>query len=76
MQQLPVADYTIADRGYNKEELREMIRKRSSIPVIPRRSNSKRGNDDVDWSLYRYRYLIENLFARLKHFRGNSYPLR
>ena len=25
---------------------------------------------DMDWCLYKYRHLIENLFARLKHFRS------
>jgi len=70
VEQLPIADYTIADKGYDKEELREMIRQRSSIPVIPRKSNSKQGNADMDWGLNHYRHLIENLFARLKHFRS------
>lgn len=70
VEQLPVAEYTIADKGYNKEELREIIRKKPSIPIIPRRRNSKQGNADIDWNLYRYRHLIENLFARLKHFRS------
>jgi hypothetical protein len=26
--------------------------------------------DDIDWCLYKYRHLIENVFARLKHFRA------
>jgi len=67
---LPDADYVIADKGYDSEELRELIRKKSSIPVIPRKSNSKTGNDDIDWGLYKYRHLVENVFARLKHFRA------
>lgn len=24
---------------------------------IPRKGNSKTGNDDIDWSMYRYRHL-------------------
>nr|VFJ98255.1 MAG: Transposase DDE domain-containing protein [Candidatus Kentron sp. H]VFK03300.1 MAG: Transposase DDE domain-containing protein [Candidatus Kentron sp. H] len=28
------------------------------------------GNGDMDWGLYKYRHLVENLFARLKHFRA------
>jgi transposase len=67
---LPPADYTIADKGYDSEELRDIIRKKSSIPVIPRKSNSIIGNDDMDWGLYKYRHLVENVFARLKHFRS------
>lgn len=68
--QLPSADYTIADRGYDSEELREIIREKSSTPVIPRKSNSTIGNDDMDWGLYKYRHLVENIFARIKHFRA------
>jgi transposase len=37
---LPTADYIIGDKGYDSEELREIIRKKSSIPVIPRKINS------------------------------------
>jgi transposase len=67
---LPTAEYTIADKGYDSEELRELIRKKSSIPMIPRKSNSTIGNTDMDWCLYKYRHLVENVFARLKHFRA------
>ncbi len=28
------------------------------------------GNDEMDWCLYKYRHLVENVFARLKHFRA------
>jgi len=46
---LPKADYTIADKGYDSEEIREQIRQKSSTPVIPRKKNSKTGNVDIDW---------------------------
>lgn len=67
---LPDANYMIADKGYDSEELRDQIRAKSSIPVIPRKSNLTIGNDDMDWYLYKYRHLVENIFARLKHFRA------
>lgn len=67
---LPVSDYLIADKGYDSEELRELILNKSSIPIIPRKSNSKIGNSDLDWSLYKHRHLVENIFARLKQFRS------
>ncbi|EHL31055.1 ISSod6 transposase, IS1301 [Legionella drancourtii LLAP12] len=70
IEKLPAADFTVADKGYDSEEVRDTIRKKSSIPVIPRKSNSKIGNADMDWCLYKYRHLVENLFARIKHFRG------
>ena len=28
------------------------------------------GHPGMDWGLYKYRHLVENIFARLKHFRG------
>ena len=68
--ELPVSEYVIADKGYDSESIREAIREKSSIPIIPRRQNSKTGNDDIDWCLYKYRHLVENVFARLKQFRA------
>ena len=62
--------YIIADKGYDSEEIRELIREKGSTPLIPRKKNSKTGNDDMDWCLYKYRHLVENIFARLKHFRA------
>lgn len=40
------------------------------ISIISLRSNSKRLNPDLDKYLYRSRHLVENAFARLKHFRA------
>ena len=37
--------------------------------MCPRKRNSIKGNDDMDWDLYKYRHLVENIFARLKHSR-------
>jgi len=42
----------------------------ATIPVIPRKNNSIIGNADMDWGLYKYQHLVENIFARLKHFRS------
>lgn len=69
IERLPLSTYTIADRGYDKEDLRELIVEKTSIPIIPRKDNSRTGNSDIDWSLYKLRHLVENCFARFKHFR-------
>lgn len=69
MDMLPNADYIIADRGYDSEALREQIRDKNAIPVIPRKKNSKVDNDDIDWCLYKYRHLVDNFFDRLKQYR-------
>jgi transposase len=39
-------------------------------PVIPRKSNSKKPNPEFDRHLYKLRNLVENLFAKLKHYRS------
>jgi len=67
---LPKTDYVIADKGYDSEAIREQIRDRNSRPIIPRKRNSKVGNADIDWCLYKYRHLVENAFARLKQYRA------
>lgn len=58
IEKLPRADFTMADKGYDSEDVRNAIRKKSSTPVIPRKSNSKVGNADMDWYLYKYRHLV------------------
>ena len=70
IEKLPPADYIIADKGYDSEKLRDQIQNKLSIPVIPRRCSSTIGNENMDWCLYKYRHLVENVFARLKHFRS------
>jgi transposase len=67
---IPAATAVVADKGYDSETLREQITGKGSAAVIPRRRNSTKGNEGMDWSLYRYRHLVENAFARLKHFRS------
>ncbi len=66
----PLSGSTIADKGYDKEMLREKIRRKNSVPVIPGKCNSKIGNKDIDGHLYKMRHLVENQFARLKHYRA------
>ncbi len=64
------AQYFIADKGYDAEYIRDKARQHNMMPVIPRRKNSKQTNTDFDRYLYRLRHLVENVFARLKHFRS------
>ena len=64
------AEYLVADKGYDSEKIRECARTFDMIPVIPRKSNSSKGNPEFDGYLYRLRHLVENAFARLKHFRA------
>ncbi len=68
--QFPEAEVIIADKGYDSEQIRAAIESQGARPVIPRRRNSVKGNTDLDKGLYRYRHLVENTFARLKHYRA------
>ena len=60
----------IADKGYDSDKIREQARSKNMIPIIPRKTISKKLNPEFDKNLYKSRQLVENLFARLKHFRG------
>lgn len=64
------ADYFIADKGYDSESIRDKARSCDMIPVIPKRKNAKQPNPEFDSYLYKLRHLVENMFARLKHFRS------
>jgi len=67
---VPELEILIADKGYDSEILREYVAKQGAKSNIPRKSNSKIGNEKIDWCLYKYRHLVENIFARIKHFRS------
>ena len=64
------ADYFIADKGYDSEVIRDKARSNGMIPIVPKRANAKKPNPDFDRYLYKLRHLVENMFARLKHFRS------
>lgn len=64
------ASHFIADKGYDSEAIRSKARDAGMNPIIPRKSNSKKANPEFDSHLYKLRHLVENLFARLKHFRS------
>ena len=70
IERLPLGEAVIADKGYDSEVLRNQIKEKGCTSVIPRRSHSTIGNEEMDWCLYKYRHLVENAFARLKHFRS------
>lgn len=58
------------DKGYDSALLREKVKSTRTKANIPKKRNSQSSNEYMDWYLYKIRHLIENTFARLKHFRG------
>ena len=64
------ATYLIADKGYDADHIRIYAQNKDMLPIIPMRSNSKSLNKGFDKYLYKLRNLVENAFARLKHFRA------
>lgn len=67
---VPVSDVVVGDKGYDSERIRQRIEAKGSKAVIPRKKNSIKGNEDIDWHMYKSRHLVENTFARLKHNRA------
>lgn len=61
-----------ADKGYDSEHLRNQIKTTATKANIPKKSNIQSANDHMDWYLYRIRHLIENIFAKLKQYRGTA----
>ena len=67
---LKATEYVSADKGYDSDNLREIITQQSVKAIIPKKRNTTANNNHMDWHIYRIRHLVENFFARLKHFRG------
>ena len=63
------ADYLLADRAFDADWLREILKENSIIPVIPPKSN-RRFPAEFDKEAYKWRHLIENYFGKLKENRG------
>ena len=63
----------IADKGYDSDGLRAYIESIGGESVIPKRNYGQDlDKHSMDWCLYKYRHLVENAFARIKHFRAIS----
>ena len=59
-----------ADKGYDSDKLRAQIEEEGSKANIPYKRDREEKNKDMDWYLYKIRHLVENAFARLKHYRA------
>ena len=62
------ADFVIADRGYDSDDILEFINRQGAVAVIPPKANRK-VQREYDRELYKQRNLIERAFNKLKHWR-------
>ncbi|MEQ5701771.1 IS5 family transposase [Providencia stuartii] len=67
---LDATNYVSADKGYDSETFREIIINHGTQAIIPKKRNTLTNNNHMDWHIYKIRHLVENAFARLKHFRS------
>jgi transposase len=63
-----VAEYVIADKGYDSGAFVLYLKGQQSAAVIPSRANHKEQRE-IDTHLYKERHLIENQIGKLKQFR-------
>lgn len=63
------AGHLLADRAFDADWLRNDLLERGIIPVIPPKSNRK-FPATFDKETYKWRYLVENYFGKLKENRG------
>jgi len=63
------AEYLLADRGYDTNQLLSQAKLQGMTPVIPPKKNRKEQRE-YDNGLYRLRHLVENAFLHLKRWRG------
>jgi transposase len=59
----------LADRAFDANWVRDALTGKGIEPVIPPKSN-RRFPADFDRDTYKWRHLIENLFGKLKEYRG------
>jgi transposase len=58
--------YVVADKGYDRDPLRDQIRRQGAQPVIPsRRGYCRRRHDRAR---YKIRNVLERFFNRIKHY--------
>lgn len=63
------AEYLLADKSYDSDEIVAQAESQGMIAVIPPRTNRKIKRE-YDKDLYKLRHLVENAFLHLKRWRG------
>ena len=63
------AEYLLADRGYDSDQIVHCANSQVMIAVIPPKKNRKNLRS-YDHNIYKLRHLVENAFLHLKRWRG------
>lgn len=63
------AEYLLADRGFDSDEIIMLAQEQGMTPVIPPRKNRKVIRE-YDKTIYKTRHQVENAFLHLKRWRG------
>ena len=63
--------YALFDKGFGGDRNREIVREFSILPVIPFRKNQSQKLTKREENLYRKRFLIEDIFKKLKDIQGD-----
>jgi transposase len=63
------ADFLLADRGYDSNEIIDFAEANGMITVVPPKKNRKEQRF-YDKAIYKVRHLVENAFLKLKRWRG------
>ena len=63
-----IAEYVLADKGYDSDDFRESITNRKSSPVIPGKANRSK-SVEYDKHIYKERHVVECFFSKIKYFR-------
>ena len=64
-----MAEYLLADKGYDTNDIIDQAIAQGMQPVIPPKKNRTLARE-YDKDLYRLRHLVENAFLHLKRWRG------
>ena len=63
------AEFLLADRGYDSNEIINFAEENGAITVMPPKKNRK-VQRFYDKDIYKVRHLVENAFLKLKRWRG------
>jgi len=64
-----MADYLLADKGYDTDAILEQAQEQGMVALIAPKRN-RLVQRDYDKYLYKLRHLVENAFLKLKRWRG------